>query len=46
MPYRLIGAPATFQNAMNKVFAPLLRKCILIFIDDILVYNSTLEQHQ
>jgi hypothetical protein len=35
MPYGLTGAPATFQNAMNKIFAPLLRRCVLVFIDDI-----------
>lgn len=37
MLYGLTGAPATFQNAMNTIFAPLLRKCVLVFIDDILL---------
>lgn len=41
----LTNAPSTFQAAMNHVFQPLLRKCVIVFFDDILVYSTTLDDH-
>lgn len=45
MSFGLTGAPGTFQAAMNNTLSSVLRKCALVFFDDILIYSPTLESH-
>jgi len=45
MLFGQIGAPGSFQGAMNVTLAPGLRKFVIIFFDDILVFSRSYEEH-
>jgi hypothetical protein len=45
MPFGITGAPHSFQKAINSTLSSLLRKYVLVFIDDILMYRHSYEEH-
>ncbi|CAI7865989.1 unnamed protein product [Closterium sp. NIES-53] len=45
LPFGLTNAPVTFQMTMNEAFRPLLDKCVIVYLDDILIYSTEEAQH-
>ncbi|GJQ89976.1 putative reverse transcriptase domain-containing protein [Tanacetum coccineum] len=45
MPFRLTNTPAVFMDLLNRVCRPYLDKFVIVFIDDILIYSKTREEH-
>jgi hypothetical protein len=45
MPFGLCNAPATFQRMMNDILRDFLHKLVIVYLDDVCIYNRTLEEH-
>ncbi len=45
MPFGLANAPATFQSYVNHALKPFVNICCVVYLDDVLVYSETEEQH-
>jgi len=46
MPFGLTNAPAAFQRFMNDMFSDLLDVCVVVYLDDILIYSDDIMQHR
>src|SRR6266496_3455120 len=45
MPFRLKNTPLTFQRLMNKILRENIDEFVIVYIDDLLIYSKTFEEH-
>ena len=46
MPFSLTNAPAVFQRFVNTIFADMLDVCVVVYLDDILIYSGDKASHK
>ena len=46
MPFGLSDVPSTFQRFMNNIFSDLLDICVIVYLDDILIFSDNEAQHK
>ena len=46
MPFRLANAPVAFMDLMHRVFQHYLDQFVVVFVDDILIYSMSEEEHE
>ena len=45
MSFGLCNAPATFQREINRIFLPLIGKCMFVYMDNLVIFSCSLEEH-
>ena len=45
IPFGLTNTPVAFQQFMNDIFSDLLDVCVMIYLDDILIYSNNMSEH-
>ena len=45
MPFGLTNAPATFQRLLNTILRPVLKKIALVYLDDVIIFSKTIDEH-